>query len=135
MILKIISKMNNLLDTHTLIWFLDGDKSLSLKARNAIESNDAKNFISIVSFWEMAIKISLDRLVLKTSFAQLEDEVLKNGFQILPITFKDIVTLSSLPFHHNDPFDRLIISQGMNNKMTIISKDQYFGNYDISLTW
>lgn len=134
-ILKIISKMNFLLDTHTFIWFVSGDKNLSSKARKAIESTEATNFVSIVSLWEMAIKVSLDRLELKGSFERIEDEIFTNGFQMLPITFKDTLILSSLPFHHNDPFDRLLIAQGINNKLTIISKDRHFDNYKIKLVW
>ena len=135
MILTIINKMNHLLDTHTLIWFLSGDKNLSSKARKAIETAGATNFVSIVSLWEIAIKISLDRLELKSPFERIEDEIFDNGFQILPLTFKDTLILSSLPFHHNDPFDRALISQGINNKLTIISKDQHFGSYKIKLLW
>ena len=135
MILKIINKMNYLLDTHTLIWFLGGDKNLSTKAKKAIESTDAINFVSIVSMWEIAIKISLGRLELKSPFEKIEDEIFKNNFQMLPITFKDTLTLSSLTFYHNDPFDRVLISQGINNKLTIISKDQHFDSYKIKLLW
>lgn len=132
MILKIINKMNYLLDTHTLIWFLSGDKNLSSKARKSIESTDATNFVSL---WEIAIKISLNRLKLKSPFGKIGDEIFKNGFQMLPVTFKDTLTLSTLPFHHNDPFDRVLICQGINNKLTIISKDQHFDNYKIKLIW
>lgn len=135
MISKIISKMNFLLDTHTLIWFLCGDKNFSSKARKALESDGATNFISIVSLWEIAIKISLDRLELKSSFEKIEEEIFDNGFQILPLTFKDTLILSSLPFHHNDPFDRVLIAQALNNKLTIISKDQQFYKYKVKLVW
>ena len=127
--------MNQLLDTHTLIWFLNGNKSLSTKARKAIESNVATNFVSIVSLWEFAIKISLDRLDLKTSFENIGEEITDNNFQMLPITFQDILILSSLPFHHRDPFDRLLISQGINNKFTIISQDEYFESYKVKVLW
>jgi PIN domain nuclease of toxin-antitoxin system len=127
--------MTYILDTHTLIWFLNGDKELSAKARKAVESADAVNLVSIASLWEMAIKISLDRLALKIKFEDLADEIEKNGFQLLPISFSDIVILSSLPFHHGDPFDRLIISQGINFDFTIISKDEYFGQYNVKTLW
>ena len=118
-----------------MIWFLNGNKSLSTKARKAIESNVATNFVSIVSLWEFAIKISLDRLDLKTSFENIGEEITDNNFQMLPITFQDILILSSLPFHHRDPFDRLLISQGINNKFTIISQDEYFESYKVKVLW
>ncbi|MGH2646686.1 MAG: type II toxin-antitoxin system VapC family toxin [Ginsengibacter sp.] len=127
--------MNYLLDTHTLIWFLNGDKDLSAKARKTIESSNALNFVSIASLWEIAIKVSLGRLDLKTSFEKIGEEIISNNFQILPITFQDTLILSSLPFHHRDPFDRLIIAQSINNKFTIISKDQYFHNYKVEVIW
>ena len=127
--------MNYLLDTHALIWFLNGDKSLSTKAWKAIESSEATNFVSIVSLWEIAIKISLDRLDLKTSFENIGEEIINNNFQMLPITFQDTLVLSSLPFHHRDPFDRLLISQGINNKFTLISKDEYFESYKVKVLW
>ena len=127
--------MNYLLDTHALIWFLNGDKDLSSKARKAIESSSATNFISIVSLWEIAIKISLDRLELKAPFDKIGDEIENNNFQMLPITFQDTLILSSLPFHHRDPFDRLLIAQSMNNQFTLISKDQHFHSYNIRILW
>jgi PIN domain nuclease of toxin-antitoxin system len=127
--------MNYLLDTHVLIWFLNGDNSLSAKARKAIESNNATNFISIASLWEIAIKISLDRLSMKVPFERLSNELDKNNFQLLPITFNDTVVLSTLTFHHRDPFDRLIVSQAIANDFTLISKDKEFYAYKIKLLW
>ena len=127
--------MNYLLDTHTLIWFLNGDKSLSIKARKAIESFDANNFVSIASLWEIAIKLSLDRLSIKVPFSKLSNELDKNNFQLLPITFNDTVILTSLPFNHRDPFDRILISQSIANDFTLISKDKEFSSYKIKLLW
>ena len=121
--------MDCLLDTHTLIWFLNGDKELSTKARQAIESPETTNFVSIVSLWEIAIKISLHKLDLKTSFEKIGEEISNNNFEMLSITFQDTLILSSLPFHHRDPFDRLLIAQSINNKFTLISKDQHFESY------
>jgi PIN domain nuclease of toxin-antitoxin system len=127
--------MNNLLDTHTFIWFTEGDNQLSSHARKAIEISDVINFISIASLWEIAIKISLGKLELKTPFSNISHQILKNGFQILPITFEDTLTLTKLPFHHRDPFDRIIISQGISNKLSIISKDKNFNDYGVDLVW
>ena len=127
--------MNYLLDTHTLIWFLNGDNSLTSKARKAIESDNATNFVSIASLWEISIKLSLDRLEIKFSFETISKEFDKNNFQLLPITFKDTLVLSKLPFHHRDPFDRMIISQSIANDFTIISKDKEFGSYKVKLLW
>ena len=87
--------MNNLIDTHTLIWFLNGDTALSEKAKRSIEENDAVNFVSIASLWEIAIKISLRKLELKTPFATIAEQITNNGFQILPVTFADTLILST----------------------------------------
>lgn len=127
--------MNYLLDTHVLIWFLNGDKSISSKARKVIESDNASNFVSIASLWEIAIKLSLDRISINVSFERLGIELEKNNFQLLPITLADTVILSSLPFNHRDPFDRLIISQSISNNFTLISKDKEFSAYKIKLLW
>jgi len=127
--------MNYLLDTHVLIWFLNGDKALSNKARKAIEADNAINFVSIASLWEISIKLSLERLEIKVPFENIIDELDKNNFQLLPITFNDTLHLSTLPFHHKDPFDRIIISQSVNNNFTLISKDKEFSSYKIKLLW
>jgi PIN domain nuclease of toxin-antitoxin system len=127
--------MNYLLDTHTLIWFLEGDNQLSRKAKNCIEEIDATNFISIGSIWEIAIKISIGKLQLKTPFSDISKQIFNNRFQILPIVFEDTLHVSELPFHHRDPFDRIIISQCLTNDFTLISKDPAFLPYRITVLW
>lgn len=125
----------NLLDTHTLIWFINGDKELSTKARAIIQAKDTLNFVSIASLWEIAIKISLGKLELKTPFNQVIKQLEENGFEILPITFEDTMIVSKLPFHHRDPFDRMIIAQALTHKMIIITKDPSFNQYNTTTAW
>ena len=127
--------MKLLLDTHTFLWFLGGDSELSKKARTLIENPEHEKYISIASFWEIAIKNSLGKLTLDVPFAELKIEVIKNSFQILPITFEDTLQLSKLPFHHRDPFDRIIISQAIGNNLTLISRDNNFSLYNVNLLW
>ncbi len=127
--------MKVLLDTHTFLWFLDGNSELSNQARAVIENNEYEKYISIASFWEIAIKNSLGKLVLDVPFAELKSEAMKNSFQILPITFQDTLYLSSLPFYHRDPFDRIIISQAKENNLTLVSRDENFSLYDVTLLW
>jgi PIN domain nuclease of toxin-antitoxin system len=127
--------MHYLLDTHALIWFINGDKELSTKARKAIESESSIKYISIASLWEMAIKISLGRLSLKTSFDEIKNQIEINNFQILHISFDDTLMLSTLKFHHRDPFDRMIVVQGITNKLTIVSKDNAFEAYKVKTLW
>ncbi len=127
--------MNNLLDTHALIWFLNGDYNLSENARKAIEHKNAINYVSIASLWEIAIKVSLNKLELYSPFHSIAEQINYNGFQLLSITFEDTLILSGLPFHHRDPFDRIIISQSISNELAIISKDSYFNAYDVVTIW
>lgn len=72
---------------------------------------------------------------MNTSFEQIGEEINNNNFKMLPITFKDTLIISSLPFHHRDPFDRLLIAQSLNNNFILISKDKFFDNYQIKTIW
>lgn len=128
--------MKYLLDTHTLLWFLQGDKKLSDKARQLIDSPRNSKFLSITSLWEIAIKVSLGKLVLDKSFERLFPEQLHfNRIQILDITVDSLIKLTTLPFHHRDPFDRLIIAQALVKDFPIIGADATFDAYGISREW
>lgn len=127
--------MQLLLDTHALIWFINGDKSLSEKARNLIKNLENECFVSIASVWEIAIKLSLGKLELNCSFNDLSKLLIESEIEILPISFEHINYLLSLEFHHRDPFDRIIISQGIIEKMAIVTKDDNFINYRVKTIW
>jgi PIN domain nuclease of toxin-antitoxin system len=114
--------MNHLLDTHTIIWFINGDLELSKKARDLIEKDSGVNFVSIASLWEIAIKVSLGKLELNGAFSEIKIQLDQNGFQLLPITWEDTLLIASLPFHHRDPFDRILIAQSLSNNLGIITK-------------
>jgi PIN domain nuclease of toxin-antitoxin system len=125
--------MRNLLDTHTLIWFVNGDMELSIHAKEAIKNGE--NFLSIASIWEIAIKVALKKLDLYTSFKDIKDQIRINNINILAITIEDTFLVSELPHYHKDPFDRIIIAQYRNNGLTLISKDRTFGGYDVPVVW
>jgi PIN domain nuclease of toxin-antitoxin system len=127
--------MNYLLDTHTLIWFLNGDERLSGKAKEAIENPDNEKFVSIASVWELAIKTSLGKFKFEKGFRKFLELIENNGFAILHISFDHALTLSSLEFIHRDPFDRLIISQAITNMLTILTRDEYIAKYKIVTLW
>lgn len=127
--------MNLLLDTHTLIWLLEGDGNLSVSARKQIENPDNTNFISIATFWEIAIKLSLNKLVMKISISQLKRLVWENGLEVLPIAIEDTLLVSQLPFHHRDPSDRLLAAQAMNQNMSLVSRDRAMSLYDVKVIW
>jgi len=127
--------MDLLLDTHAVIWFITEDSLLPLKTKKIIENVENNCYVSIATFWEIAIKHSLGRLNLKTNLENLFQLILTSGFTILPITLNQILENSSLPFHHNDPFDRIIISQALCEDLKIVSKDGQFKKYKVSLIW
>ena len=128
--------MKYLLDTHTLLWFLQGDKKLSDKARGLIDNSDNRKFLSIASLWEIAIKVSLGKLVLNKPFEKLFPEQLHfNRIEILDITADNLIKLTALPFHHRDPFDRLIIAQALVEELPVIGADVIFDAYGINREW
>lgn len=128
--------MKYLLDTHTLLWFLKGEKKLSDKARQLIDNRHNEKCLSIVSLWEIAIKVSLGKLVLNKPFDRLFPEQLDfNRIEILDITADSLIKLTTLPFHHRDPFDRLIIAQALVEELPIIGADTAFDAYGISREW
>lgn len=127
--------MNVLLDTHTLLWFLNGDDLLSNKARRAIEDRRNSVFVSIASFWEIAIKLSLRKLEYEYGLTKMYQLIEENGFVILPITFDHTLLVSSLEFIHRDPFDRIITAQAINEKMTILTKDANIAQYKVKTIW
>lgn len=127
--------MELLLDTHAFIWFIDGDNSLPEKAVNTIKEINNKCFISIASLWEIAIKLSLKKIELKSGFNKINDFLAENDIDILPITFYHLQKLLELPYHHRDPFDRIIISQGLSENFTIVTKDKEFESYTEKILW
>jgi PIN domain nuclease of toxin-antitoxin system len=127
--------MANLLDTHTLIWFIEGDKLLSDEAISAINSTPDFNFVSIASIWEIAIKLNIEKLKLQTSFLGIQKKLDENSFKLLPVNFEHTLILRDLPLHHRDPFDRMIIAQSITENLTIIIKDKNFSLYPIKLLW
>ena len=128
--------MKYLLDTHTLLWFLTGDERLSDRARRLIDDSSNEKFLSIVSLWEIAIKVGLGKLDLGKPFEQVFPERLRfNHIEILDITVDSLIKLTTLPFHHRDPFDRMIIAQGLVEGLPIISVDTEFDAYDVNREW
>lgn len=127
--------MNYILDTHTLIWFLNGDDKLSKKSKDIIEDQENLKLVSIATIWEIAIKISLGKFKFNQGFKQFLDLIEDNGFEIVPITFDHVLTVSKLDFIHRDPFDRLIISQALTDDLTLITKDEYIEKYNVKTTW
>jgi PIN domain nuclease of toxin-antitoxin system len=128
--------MKLLLDTQSFLWFISGNPKLSESARQLIEAADNQTFLSMASLWEMGIKISLGKLALDQPFETLiPEQITQNGVEVLHIQFSHISVVASLPFHHRDPFDRLIAAQASVEEMLIISSDEAFDAYDVKRMW
>lgn len=128
--------MNLLLDTHALIWFLENDPQLSIRARDAICDPHNHCHESDATAWESAIKLSLGKMKLPMPHERLFPEgLLQLGFFLLPICHPHLHQIVHLPFHHRDPFDRMLIAQAQVEKMTLVSCDPNFPAYDVPLLW
>lgn len=128
--------MKLLLDTHTFLWFIAGSFNLSDTARMLIEEQENQRFVSIASLWEMSIKVSIGKLTLGMSLSELLDrEVYGNAIELLEIQSAHLDELVTLPFHHKDPFDRLMIAQSLAEDIPIVTKDNTFDRYSVSVLW
>jgi PIN domain nuclease of toxin-antitoxin system len=125
-----------LLDTHTLLWYTLNDSQLSSTATKLIIDQNNEILISPASYWEVAIKVSIGKLTLHQAYTDFIDVCLNQyEFQILPIMPEHTTAVITLPFHHKDPFDRLLIAQAMVEKIPIISVDTALDKYEIQRTW
>jgi PIN domain nuclease of toxin-antitoxin system len=123
-----------LLDTHTFIWLSEDDPNLPTTLRSTIENTD-RVFVSIVSFWEISIKLNIGKISLRDDFNNIESRFRATKFTLLPISIKDTIQLSQIPIHHKDPFDRVLIAQAMNRSLKVASRDVAFDAYDIQRLW
>lgn len=124
-----------LLDTNALLYFLYDSTKLSNKASDIIYHDNEKIHVSIASFWEIAIKSSIGKLVIKSSISKIAETCEKEQFEILSIKPLHLDNIRQLPQIHGDPFDRLIISQAMAENLVIITKDGMIPQYDIKTIW
>ena len=127
--------MRYLLDTHAFLWFLEGSNLLPKKVKNEIIDHNNKCSLSVVSLWEIAIKLRIKKLTIKFPFERLEEYLAETDIAVLPLSFEHMVLLKGMDVHHKDPFDHIIISQGIIEDLTIITKDANFPNYTAKLFW
>jgi PIN domain nuclease of toxin-antitoxin system len=126
--------MRQLLDTHSFIWFVTGSPRITPEVRLQIENND--NLLSIASVWEIAIKSSLGKLDVGLPIEVLvEQQIIGNAIELLAITTNHLAVVATLPLHHRDPFDRLLIAQAMVENMPIIGVDKIFDEYAVQRLW
>jgi PIN domain nuclease of toxin-antitoxin system len=116
--------------------FISNDPRLSATAKATIEDDGNEVFVSIASLWEISIKLSLAKLRLPIPFDQAFPQQLEvNGFELLPINLAELNELTRLPFHHRDPFDRLLIAQALAQQTTVVTHDPAFTAYPVTTLW
>jgi PIN domain nuclease of toxin-antitoxin system len=124
-----------LLDTHVFLWLIQGDPQLSSRVR-AIIADDANQLnFSVVSIWEIAIKLNIGKLKIEHSIEDIYQLLAQLKIEILPIDRLDLDRYLTLPLHHRDPFDRLIISQAIERELILISADGAFEPYPVERLW
>jgi len=128
--------MNLLLDTHTFIWAATLDEQLSSKAKALILDSENELYFSTASIWEMSIKASIGKLILNQPIEQIINEQIQmNGLKILNIEPAHALAVAALPWHHRDPFDRLLICQSKLEKLTVLGRDSMMDAYDVERVW
>jgi PIN domain nuclease of toxin-antitoxin system len=128
--------MKLLLDTHAFIWLFDEPEKLSPKAFALLADGDNDLLLSVASVWEMQIKIQLGKLKFTVPLRELvESQKQTNGVQVLPVELEHVLALDTLPTHHKDPFDRLLIAQANVEDAFLVSVDTVFSSYPVKWLW
>ena len=128
--------MKVLLDTHAFLWLVTDDDRLSKTARQTFLDTENGLFFSAASLWEICIKKSLGKISLKGQwFKTIQDEMVNNAIQWLPIEMPHCAEVTKLPFHHRDPFDRMLIAQAMMEEMQLLSRDTLLSAYAVKRIW
>jgi PIN domain nuclease of toxin-antitoxin system len=128
--------MRLLLDTHVFLWWVEGERVLPARVRAALGNPDNECFFSVASAWELAIKSALGKLRLAVPVARyVLDNVNANSFTVLDVRLAHIGLLESLPSHHRDPFDRLLIAQAVHEQLVIATADPVFAKYGVKRIW
>ncbi|MGK7893312.1 MAG: type II toxin-antitoxin system VapC family toxin [Xenococcus sp. (in: cyanobacteria)] len=126
--------MKLLLDTHTFLWFVNDNPRLSDHLKDLIEDENNVSYLSVASLWEMSIKYNLGKLTLTPDYEEfVEEEIVKSRINLLNIELEHFKINATLPFHHRDPFDRLIIAQSMAEELPIITVDSAFAQYPVTV--
>ena len=128
--------MNLLVDTHVLIWMSSQPNRLSEHSVEVLENEANTVSASLLSFWEIAIKISIGKLDLKPNWIQLLQTFMRNNsVSSLPLRLEHCATLAALPFHHRDPFDRMLVAQAKSESLSLVSQDVVLSRYDVDVVW
>ena len=127
--------MRYLLDTHVVLWLAQNSHMLSNKAQMALLDRNAEKYVSIISDWEIAIKLGTKKLNIVGGLSEFHKMIDSNGFSVLPVARNYLSELAELPHHHKDPFDRLLIGTALAENLTIITVDENIHKYDVLCLW
>lgn len=127
--------MSYILDTHTLLWYIENDAKLSTAVKSTLENTEDPIFLSVVSLWEIAIKVNIAKLKISAPMDTLVAYLADQDISILPITPAHIARYTTLDLHHRDPFDRMIIVQAMEEELIVLGADEAFDLYDVKRVW
>lgn len=128
--------MRVLLDTHVLLWLIEGDERLPQAIRQLLNDKTTQKCISTASFWELTIKVALNKLQVASPPAEMYAQIQNSDAILLGIQPRHLARLQILPHHHRDPFDRLLIATALAEELTIVSADSHFQDYDgLNLLW
>ena len=127
--------MRILLDSHALLWFLEGNSKMPEATVEIIRAPENNIYVSIASIWEIAIKTSIGKLDVNGGIDNLVKNIDENGFSLLEVSTEHIKTVTELPFIHRDPFDRMLIAQAMVEEMAIMTVDGNIMKYEIGCIW
>jgi len=125
-----------ILDTHTLLWLADSPQKLPKNIYSLCENDKNELYISIASFWELSIKMSIGKIELEDdALTRLKHWCDENTITTIPISLQHCRLVQDLPFHHRDPFDRLIIAQAISENLDVLTVDEHFPKYNVTVIW
>ncbi|MEM6342658.1 MAG: type II toxin-antitoxin system VapC family toxin [Bacteroidota bacterium] len=127
--------MSYILDTHTLLWFIENDNKPSSSAKSIIVNLQTPIYVSVVSIWEIVIKVNIGKFKISASIEKLLQFLDNQAIEVLPLSNKHLSVYASLPLHHRDPFDRMIIVQDMEDNLVVLGTDTVFDKYAVKRKW
>ena len=128
--------MKLLLDTHAFLWAISGDPRLSEKAEQLFVTGRNELYFSVASVWEVLTKVQIGKLPLPSPVGRyLSDQLARNSVYVLPVQLEHVLRLETLPLHHRDPFDRILVAQSLHEDLPILTADPLLKKYSATLIW
>ena len=128
--------MKVLLDTHTFLWAIRADERLSSRAREIFIAGRNELLLSVASIWEILLKVQVGKIRFEEpAVGYLKRQIFKNNIRMLPILMDHVAHLESLPLHHRDPFDRILVAQSIEENLSLLSADPLMKSYSVSVIW